>query len=106
MNTKIENPTTCEVRSVIRFSDAENVRLAGIHRQIGEVCDEGAINEGNVRKWCRLFKEGTANVHDEERNGHPSLVTDDLKQTANTKIRESRRFTISPPQEIFGLTRV
>jgi hypothetical protein len=25
------------------------------------VCDEGALNLGNVRKWFRLFKEGTTN---------------------------------------------
>ena len=40
------------------------------------MCCEGAMNRGNVRKWCRLFKEGRTNVHDEERSGRPSLVPD------------------------------
>jgi len=49
-NKKIENPNTCEVQSVIRFLNAKNVRPAEIHRQIVEVQDEGATNEGSVRK--------------------------------------------------------
>jgi hypothetical protein len=40
---------------------------------------EAAATEGNVRKWCLLFREGTINVHDEELRWSTSLVTDDLK---------------------------
>jgi hypothetical protein len=50
MNTKIENRSTCEVRSVIQFLNAQNFRPAEIHRQIVEVCCEVAMNKGNVRK--------------------------------------------------------
>jgi hypothetical protein len=68
MKTKIENLATNEVRSVVRFVNAESVRPAAeIHRQIVEVHGEGAIKEGSVRKWYRLFKEGKTKVHDEER---------------------------------------
>jgi len=42
-----------------------------------------------------LFKEGRTNVHDEERNGRPSVITDDLMEKVNTTIRGNRRFTIS-----------
>jgi hypothetical protein len=59
MNTKAENSATCKGRLVTCLSRARNVRLADIHRQIVEVYDEGATKEGKVRKWCRLFKEGT-----------------------------------------------
>ena len=58
-----------------------------------------------MRKWFWLFKEGRTNVHDEERSGCPSLVTDDLKGNVNEKIREHMRFTISKLQKpCFGRT--
>jgi hypothetical protein len=44
--------------------------MAEIYRQTVEVYGEGAVNEGIVSKWCRLFEEGGINVHDEEANGH------------------------------------
>jgi len=34
------------------------------------------------------------NVHDEERNGRPSLLTDVLKEGVSVKIREDRPFRI------------
>jgi len=42
-----------------------------------------------------LFKEGRTNVHEEERSGRPSVITDDLAEKVNTTIRGNRRFTIS-----------
>jgi hypothetical protein len=42
-----------------------------------------------------MFKNGRTNVHDEERSGRPSLVSDDLVQSVDQKICERRRFTIS-----------
>jgi hypothetical protein len=55
--------------SVIKFLNAKKVRPAEIHKKIFEVYGIGAMNEGIVRKWCRLFKVGTINVPDEERSG-------------------------------------
>ena len=71
------------------------------HRHTVEVYGEGVTNEGNVRKWCRFFKEGRKNVRNEERRGHPSLVTDDLKQNLKARILENRRYKISELQELF-----
>ena len=51
---------------MIWLSKAKNVHLAEIHSQIDEVYREGAMNNGSVRKWCQLFKEGSTNVHSEE----------------------------------------
>jgi hypothetical protein len=65
MDKSIENPVTCEVQPVIRFLNAKNIRPAEIHRQIVGVYGEGAIKEGSVREWRRLFKEGWTNVHGE-----------------------------------------
>ena len=53
------------------------------------------MNESSVRKWCIRFKNGRTNVHDEEKSGRPSIVTDDLLAKVDGKIRENRRFTIT-----------
>jgi transposase len=42
-----------------------------------------------------MFSEGRTNVHDNDRSGRPSLVTADLLDQVNEKIRENRRFTMS-----------
>ena len=41
------------------------------------------------------FEEGRTNVHDEERNVRSSVITDDLVEKVNTKLRGNRRFIIS-----------
>jgi hypothetical protein len=60
---KVENQATCETWSAIQFSNSKNVRPGEIDRQIVEVYYESARNKGNMRKWCRLFQEGTT-MHD------------------------------------------
>jgi hypothetical protein len=50
MNKKIDNPADSEVRSVIRFLNAQNVRAIEIHRQLTAVYGEGVMNESSVRK--------------------------------------------------------
>jgi hypothetical protein len=91
---KIEIPASCEIRSVIKFLNAKNVRPAEIYRQVCEVYGENAKSDGMVR-WCMMFSEGRTNVHDDDRSGRPSLVTADLLDQVNEKIRENRRFTKS-----------
>jgi hypothetical protein len=44
------------------------------------------MNEGTVRQWCRMFKDGRKNVHDEELSGRSSVVGDDLVQTVVKKL--------------------
>lgn len=95
MCAAISNPATCEVRSVIRFLLAKNEKPIEIHRQLCEVYGNDVMNESSVRKWCIRFKNGRTNVHDEERNGRPSIVTDDLLAKVDEKIRQNRRFTIT-----------
>jgi transposase len=36
------------------------------------------MNWKNVTKWCHEFSEGRTDVHDEQRSGRPSLISDDL----------------------------
>jgi len=59
------------------------------------VYGDNAMSDGMVRKWVRMFIEGRENVHDEARNGRPSLVNDDLVRKVNERVRDDRRFTVS-----------
>jgi hypothetical protein len=93
MSMKIENPTSCEIWSVIKFLKARNVCLAEIHRQVCEVYGENAMSDGMVRRWCRMFSEGRTNVHVDDRSSCLSLVTADLLDQVNEEIRENRGFT-------------
>ena len=42
-----------------------------------------------------MFRNGQTDVHDAERSGRPSVITDALKQKVNRIIRENQHFTIS-----------
>ncbi|GFU35788.1 uncharacterized protein TNCV_1083521 [Trichonephila clavipes] len=68
---------------------------ADIHCQITEVYGTKAMSDSKARKWVRKFNEGRTNVLDEERSSRSSVITDDLMQAVETKIRGNRRFTIS-----------
>ncbi|GBN32494.1 hypothetical protein AVEN_89338-1 [Araneus ventricosus] len=81
----IDWPASCEIRAVIKFLNARNVRPCEIYRQISENCGENAMNEGMVRKWVRMFNEGRENAHDEERSGRPSLITEELVRALSKK---------------------
>ncbi|GFW19902.1 uncharacterized protein TNCV_3562051 [Trichonephila clavipes] len=53
------------------------------------------MSDNKARKWVRKFEDGWTKLHDEERSGQPSVITHDLMQAVETKIRENRRFTIT-----------
>jgi len=95
MNAPISNPADCEVRGVIRFLQAGNVRPTEIHPRLIAVYGEHVTNAASVRKWCTMFRNGRTDVHDAERSGRPSVTKDALKQKLNRIIRENRYFTIS-----------
>ena len=84
---------------MIRFLQVENVRLSEIHRRLVAVSGEHVMNAASVRKWCTMFRNGRTDVHDTERAGRPSVITDALKQKVNRIIRENRHFTISEVYE-------
>ncbi|GFV99935.1 hypothetical protein TNCV_3567261 [Trichonephila clavipes] len=58
---------------------------ADIHCQITEVYGREAMSNSKVRKCVRKFKDGRTNVHDEERSGRLSVITDDLMQAVEKK---------------------
>jgi hypothetical protein len=57
-------------------------RLAEIHKQIVAVFGN-VMNRQNVTKWCREFPKGRTDVHDEQRSGRPSLISDKAGQAAD-----------------------
>jgi len=51
-----------------------------------------------------MFNEGRDNVHDEARNGRPSLVNDNLVRKVNERVHDDRRCTISDLSLLFPQT--
>jgi len=90
MFKKIENPAIFEMRSVIHFLNAKNMKPAEIRRQLCDVYGEHAMSSSMVWGWVRLFNEGRENVHDDPRSGRPSVVNEDLVRAVEEKIRENR----------------
>jgi hypothetical protein len=79
----INNPTSCKIRSVISFLHAKNMSAAEFLRELCVVYSQNVMSEGTVRQWCTVFKDGCTNVHDEERSGWPSVVSDELVQSVD-----------------------
>jgi hypothetical protein len=52
------------------------------------------MNKQNVTKWCSEFSLGRTDVHDEQKSGRPSLISDDFLQENEGEIRANRRLTI------------
>lgn len=101
MAPPIESPADCEVRSVIRFLSAKGLKAIDIHREICAIYGPNIMSDGMVRKWVRAFKGGRKNVHDEERSGRHSVISEDLVQKVDQTVREDRRFTITSLSDVF-----
>jgi hypothetical protein len=92
----IDNTACCKIRALILFLYAKNLSDAEIHPELyTAVCGRNVMSEGTVMQWCKMLKDGRTNLHDEERSGRPSVVSDDLVQNVDQKICERRRFTVS-----------
>jgi len=88
MFKKIENPTTCEMRSVIRFLNAKNMKPAEIHCQLCDVYGEHAVSSAVVQRWVYLLNEdvrmcmvicGAADC----------IVNEDLERAVEEKFRQN-----------------
>ncbi|XP_017778308.1 PREDICTED: uncharacterized protein LOC108563969 isoform X2 [Nicrophorus vespilloides] len=85
MSKVIENASSFEIRSVIKFLNAQNVRPVEISRQVCSVYGENAMSDGMVRKWCRTFNSKKTNVEDDV----ASTINEDLLDVKR-KIIENR----------------
>ncbi|KAJ4436753.1 hypothetical protein ANN_16885 [Periplaneta americana] len=101
MEALIPSPAACEVRSVIKFFNAQRIAPIEIHRQLCQVYGPKIMSKQMVRRWCRQFSEGRQSVHDEERSGRPSLINDDRVELVRQCIMENHRFTITEPSSHF-----
>jgi hypothetical protein len=39
---------------------------ADIRQKLCAVYNQNGMNDGTVRQWCRMFKDGQTNIHDEK----------------------------------------
>jgi hypothetical protein len=64
----IDDPTSCEIRAlIIRFLHAKITSAVEIHREFRAAAyGQNVMSDGTVRQWCRMFKDGRTNAHDEE----------------------------------------
>ena len=69
--------------SVIQFLNAQGERPVEIHKQTVAVYGN-VMNRQNVTKWCHEFSEGRTDVHEEQRNVRPSLMSG-WRQTSMTQ---------------------
>ncbi|GFV74495.1 uncharacterized protein TNCV_5129371 [Trichonephila clavipes] len=51
-------------------------------------------------KWCRHFSESRTDVHDEQRTGLPSVISDALLQRTEEAIRANRRLKLKELPQI------
>jgi hypothetical protein len=64
---------------------------------------EGALSEGNVRKWCRLFKGGRINAQDEERICRAGSSSENFRKSSiHPRLCIECLSHLSVNQEIFG----
>jgi transposase len=94
MCAAIETLGKCEIRAAIRFLQAEGHSAAEIHCRMSAVSGPNFMGDKCVREWCRKFRDGRTDVH-EEGQGRPSLVADDHVQHIDKVVCERRPFTIS-----------
>ncbi|XP_025156228.1 uncharacterized protein LOC112588985 [Harpegnathos saltator] len=99
--SSVRSTYSSEIHSIIRFLTLRNESAASIHRQLVETYGSEVMNRQNVTKWIRSFKEGRTDTHDEERNGRPSVISENLVQQVEEKVRDDRRVTLNTLKENF-----
>jgi hypothetical protein len=82
----IDNHASCKIPAVIRFLHAKNMSAAEMYDELYAVYGQNVMSEGTIRQWCAMFKNGRTDIHNEERSGWPSVVSDDLVQSVDQKI--------------------
>jgi hypothetical protein len=68
-----DNHTSCEIHSVNPILHAKSMSAAEILHELRVVYSQNVTSEGTVGQWCRMFKNGQTNIHDEERSGRPAI---------------------------------
>ena len=95
MAAPLEDVTHEEQRDVIRFLSAEGVKPSEVYRRMSAQYGSSCLNQRNVYKWIKRFKEGRTSIKDEPRQGRPSEVnTPEKQQAVNDLVLAERRLTV------------
>jgi transposase len=92
MDTIIAAPASCKVRAVIRFLHVEGRSATEIHRRLCRVYRDNVMSDSCVREWCRKFRDGRTDMHDEGGQGRHSTLTDKLLQNFDQCLRGKTSF--------------
>ncbi|XKL61430.1 hypothetical protein PGB90_008487 [Kerria lacca] len=90
-----EPASKCEQRAVVHFLLLEKQTPASIAKRLKAIYGDKALSRVHVWKWCKRFQEGRTNLHDEDRSGRPSIITDQLVNSIQEYILNDHRLTIS-----------
>jgi hypothetical protein len=71
-----DNPTSCKIRALNHVLHAKNIIAVETQCELCMVYDQNVMSEGTVRQWCKMFEDRRTNVHDKERSGQPSELSD------------------------------
>ena len=94
MEVLIPAPADCEVRSLIKFLNAQSIAPVEIHHQLCYVYRSDAMSKQLVRRWCRQFTADRQHVHGEDCSGRPSIITYDLVELVREHM-EKCHFTVT-----------
>ncbi|KAG5320738.1 GVQW3 protein, partial [Pseudoatta argentina] len=74
----IQSPAKYEIRSVIRYLVWKGKTPVEVRNEVKTAYGDKGMNRTSVFKWCREFKNGRTSVHDDQRSGRSSILTDDI----------------------------
>ncbi|KAG5319477.1 MOS1T transposase, partial [Pseudoatta argentina] len=97
----IQSPAKCEIRSVIRYLVWKGKTPVEVYNEVKTVYGDKGMNRTSVFKWCREFKNGRTSVHDDQRSGRPSILTDDIVEKIENALRDDRRLTVDELSAMF-----
>ncbi|KYN16305.1 PREDICTED: putative uncharacterized protein FLJ37770 [Trachymyrmex cornetzi] len=97
----IQSPAKCEIRGVIRYLVWKGKTPVEVYNEVKTAYGDKAMNRTSVFKWCREFKNGRTSVHDDQRSGRPSILTDDIVEKIENALRDDRRLTVDELSAMF-----
>ncbi|KAG5324866.1 SETMR methyltransferase, partial [Pseudoatta argentina] len=97
----IQSPAKCEIRRVIRYLVWKGKTPVEVYNEVKTAYGDKGMNRTSVFKWCREFKNGRTSVHDDQRSGRPSILTDDIVEKIENALRDDRRLTVDELSAMF-----
>ncbi|KAG5324974.1 MOS1T transposase, partial [Pseudoatta argentina] len=97
----IQSPAKCEIRSVIRYLIWKGKTPVEVYNEVKTAYSDKSMNRTSVFKWCCEFKNGRTSVHDDQRSGRLSILTDDIVEKIENALRDDRRLTVDELSAMF-----